>query len=168
MSFTNVPIIFGAFSYFLLSPDILGSYSVLHSRNGVSYFFMEPLFFFIGGWCLEINIWKPNLIQLSIITSSFCQFTELGNICILTCMYIHTHYFFKKPLYLFVSLCVCSHHLILIPWFQFSTTGSFSSSPFLIFTSFSHSEKPVSPHPQYIDLFILITHTHSSPRIAKL
>ena len=61
-----------------------------HPRNGVSYFFMEPLFFFIGGWCLEIKIWKLNLILLSMITSSFCQFTELGNICILTCTYIHT------------------------------------------------------------------------------
>lgn len=82
MSFTNALIVFGAFPYFLVSQDnsrLLLCF--LYPKIGITYFSMEPLFYL-----LEDSIWESRCVQwiclllMSIVTSSSCQFTEVGDV----------------------------------------------------------------------------------------
>lgn len=94
-----------------------------------------------------------------------CQFTELGNISMLIHTYIHSYTFFSISFYL--SFCMS----VIMPSFWYldynsAPQDSFSSSPFLIFTSFSYLRN-LSLIIYNILIDLILVYTCSSPKIAN-
>lgn len=152
MSFLNAPITFGAFPYFLASQDILGTSCVFSAPE------VESL---ISPWSpcsfsLEDSIYKWRICTLSLLIADEYHYLESLSIhrarkC------ISTHICVTSVYYVYYSLSV-----VLTSFrrsrFQLSATRIVLIYSFLIFTSFSHSEKCGSHFPQYMYVFNLCLH----------